>query len=323
MRSILFLLCAWIPAFAGMTAFADWQPSRPVKIVVPFAPGGQPDVVARALAEPLAKSLGQPVIVENRPGAGGNIAADAVAKAAPDGYTLLMGTNGPLAVSPAIYKDLPYDPLKDLAPITLVGTSPNLIAVNPRLGVTTLKGLVDKAKAEPGKLNFSSVGKGSISQLSMELLNGVAGIDTVHIPYNGGAPAVTALIAGDVQILSLNPTALIPQVAAGKARVVAQTSAKRSPLIPDVPTVAESGYPGFEADVWMAVMAPAKTPPEAIARLNAELVKIIRSPDLREALWNRQWIDPVGSRPEEVTAVLQREAAKWARIVKSARIAVD
>jgi len=306
-----------------LAAIGDWTPSRPIKIVVPFAPGGQPDVVARALAEPLSKSLGQPVIVENRSGAGGNIAADAVAKAAPDGYTLLMGTNGPLAVSPAIYKDLPYDPLKDLAPITLVGTSPNLIAVNPRLGVTTLKGLVDKAKAEPGKLNFSSVGKGSISQLSMELLNSAAGIDTVHIPYNGGAPAVAALIAGDVQILSLNPTALIPHVAAGKARVVAQTSAKRSPLIPDVPTVAESGYPGFEADVWMAVMAPAKTPPEAIARLNAELVKIIRSPQLRDTLWNRQWIDPVGSRPEEVTAVLQREGAKWARVVKAARIAVD
>ena len=307
----------------SLAAAAEWQPSHPIRIVVPFAPGGQPDVVARALAEPLSKSLGQPVIVENRPGAGGNIAADAVAKSTPDGHTLLMGTNGPLAVSPAIYKDLPYDPLKDLAPITLVGTSPNLIAVNPRLGVTTLKGLVDKAKAEPGKLNFSSVGKGSISQLSMELLNSIAGIDTVHIPYNGGAPAVAALIAGDVQILSLNPTALIPQVAAGKARVVAQTSAKRSPLIPDVPTVAESGYPGFEADVWMAVMAPAKTPPEAIARLNAELVKIIRSPQLRDTLWNRQWIDPVGSRPEEVTAVLQREGAKWARVVKAARIAVD
>ena len=304
-------------------ASADWTPTRPIRIVVPFAPGGQPDVVARALADPLSKSLGQPVIVENRPGAGGNIAADAVAKAAPDGYTLLMGTNGPLAVSPAIYKDLPYDPLKDLAPITLVGTSPNLIAVNPGTGVTTFKGLVDKAKSEPGKLNFSSVGKASISQLSMELLNSVAGINTVHIPYNGGAPAVTALIAGDVQILSLNPTALIPQVAAGKARVVAQTSAKRSPLIPDVPTVAESGYPGFEADVWMAVMAPAKTPPDVVSRLNSELVKIIRSPELRETLWNRQWIDPVGSRPDEVTAVLQREGAKWAHVVKAARIAVD
>jgi tripartite-type tricarboxylate transporter receptor subunit TctC len=307
----------------GTTAFGDWQPTRPIKLVVPFAPGGQPDVVARALAEPLSKALHQPVIVENRPGAGGNIAAEAVAKSPPDGYTLLIGTNGPLAVSPALYKGLPYDPLKDLAPVTLVGTSPNLIAVNPSVGVTTLKDLVEKAKAEPGKLNFSSVGKGSISQLSMELLNSVAGINTVHIPYNGGAPAVTALIAGDVQILSLNPTALIPQVAAGKARMLAQTGAKRSSLIPDVPTVAESGYPGFEADVWMAVMAPGKTPADAITRLNAELVRIIRSPELRETLWNRQWIDPVGSQPDEVTAVLRREGAKWARVVKAANIAVE
>ena len=307
----------------SLTASAEWHPTKPLRIVVPFAPGGQPDVVARALAEPLSKALGQPVIVENRPGAGGNIAAEAVAKSAADGYTLLMGTNGPLAVSPALYRNLPYDPLKDLAPVTLVGTSPNLIAVNPALGVTTLKGLVDKAKAEPGKLNFSSVGKGSISQLSMELLNSIAGIETVHIPYNGGAPAVTALIAGDVQMLSLNPTALIPQVAAGKARVVAQTSAKRSALIPDVPTVAESGYPGFEADVWMAVMAPAKTPPEAIARLNAELVKIVRDPQLGETLWKRQWIDPVGSSPDAVTAVIRRESDKWARTVKAANITVE
>ena len=320
---------AWVPAFAGMTmlaampALADWQPSRPIRLVVPFAPGGQPDVVARALAEPLSKALGQPVVVENRPGAGGNIAAEAVAKAAPDGHTLLMGTNGPLAVSPALYKNLPYDPLKDLAPVTLVGTSPNLIAVNPSLGVTTLKGLVDKAKAEPGKLNFSSVGKGSISQLSMELLNSVAGIQTVHIPYNGGAPAVTALIAGVVPILSLNPTALVPQMQAGKARALAQTSARRSPLIPDLPTVAESGYPGFEADVWMAVMAPARTPPDTIRRLNAELVKIIRSPEMKTALWDRQWIDPVGSTPEEAIATVVAESARWTRAVKAAGIAVE
>ena len=294
------------------SALAQWQPSRPVRLVVPFAPGGQPDVVARALAEPLSKALGQPVIVENRPGAGGNIAAEAVARAAPDGYTLLMGTNGPLAVSPALDRTLPYDPLRDLAPVTLVGTSPNLIAVNPALGVSTLRGLVERAKAEPGKLNFSSVGKGSVSQLSMELLNRVAGIRTVHIPYNGGAPAVAALIAGDVQILSLNPTALIPQVNAGKAVVLAQTSARRSPLVPDVPTVAESGYPGFEADVWMAVMAPAKTPQEAIQRLNAELAAIIRSPAMSESLWKRQWIDPVGGPPEAVTALLRRERDKWA-----------
>ena len=180
-----------------------------------------------------------------------------------------------------------------------------------------------RAKAEPGKLNFSSVGKGSISQLSMELLNSVAGMRTVHIPYNGGAPAVTALLAGDVQILSLNPTALIPQMEAGKVKVIAQTSARRSPLVGAVPTVAESGYPGFEADVWMAVMAPAGTPGEAIARLNAELVKIIRDPALRESLWNRQWIDPVGSSADEVTALMRRESAKWSRTIKAAGIEVE
>jgi tripartite-type tricarboxylate transporter receptor subunit TctC len=226
-------------------------------------------------------------------------------------------------VSPALYRNLPYDPLRDLVPVTLVGTSPNLIAVNPATGVTTLKELVEKARAEPGTLNFASVGKGSISQLSMELLNSVAGIRTVHIPYNGGAPAVTALIAGDVQVLSLNPTALIPQVQAGKARVVAQTSARRSPLIADVPTVAESGYPGFEAEVWMVVMAPAKTPPEAIERLHLELAKIIRSPALKASLWDRQWIDPIGSTPAEAAAVIRGEMDKWARVVKDANITVE
>jgi tripartite-type tricarboxylate transporter receptor subunit TctC len=313
LRFVLLLLLA-------TSALADWSPTRPVKLVVPFAPGGQPDVVARSLAEPLSRALGQPVIVENRPGAGGNIAAEAVARSAPDGLTLLFGTNGPLVVSPALYKDLPYDPLRDLAPVTLVGTSPNLIAVNPSLGVATLAELVAKAKAAPGKLNFASVGKGSISQLSMEMLNGAAGIKTVHIPYNGGAPAVTALIAGDVQLLSLNPTALIPQVEAGKLRVLAQTTARRSPLIAAVPTVAESGYPGFDAGVWMAVMAPARTPPEALQRLHAELARIIRSPEMKASLWDRQWIDPVGSTPAELAELLRREREQWARAVRAAGI---
>jgi len=308
---------------AALPALAQWAPSHPVKLVIPFAPGGQPDVVARALAEPLGRTLGQPVIVENRPGAGGNIAADAVAKSAPDGCTLLVGTNGPLAVSPAIYRNLPYDVARDFAPVTLVGTSPNLIAVSPSLGVTTLAGLVARAKAEPGKLNFSSVGKGSISQLSMELFNSVAGIRTVHIPYNGGAPAVSALLSGDVQILSLNPTALLPQLEAGKVRVLAQTSARRSPLIPNIPTVAESGYPGFEAEVWIAIMAPRAAPPEALARLYTEIVKIVRDPALKASLWDRQWIDPVGGTPAEAWAVISAESAKWARIVREAGIAVE
>jgi tripartite-type tricarboxylate transporter receptor subunit TctC len=307
----------------AIPAMAEWQPTKPVRIVVPFSPGGQPDIVARTLAEPLSKALGQPVVVENRPGAGGNIAAELVAKSAPDGYTLLMGTNGPLAVSPALYKSLPYDPLKDFAPVTLVGTSPNLIAVHPALGVSSLRELVTKAKAQPGKLNFSSVGKGSVSQLSMELLNSTAGIRMEHIPYNGGPPAVTALVAGDVQILSLNPTAILPQLQAGKVKVIAQTGAKRSRLLADVPTVAESGYPGFEAGVWMAIVAPAKTPPDVLQRLNTELVRVVRSPELKASLWDRQWIDPVGSAPEEVTRIIRAESEKWARVVRSANIPIE
>ena len=304
----------------ALPASAEWQPTRAVKIVVPFSPGGQPDVVARALAEPVSKALGQPVIVENRPGAGGNIAADLVAKSAPDGHTLLIGTNGPLALSVVVYPSIPYDPLRDFAPVTLVGASPNLIAVHPSLGVSSVKELVALAKSQPGKLNFSSVGKGSVSQLSMEMLNAVAGIRTEHIPYNGGAPAVMALVSGEVQVLSLNPTAIIPQWRAGKLRVLAQTGAARSALIADVPTVAESGFPGFEAGVWMAIVAPARTPPAALERLNAEFVRAIRSPALKASLWDRQWIEPVGSGPEEVTRVIRREIDKWASVAKAARL---
>ena len=312
-RAALFLLL-----LAGaIPGWADWSPSRALRIVVPFAPGGQPDVVARALAEPLGRALGQPVVVDNRPGAGGNIATEVVARASPDGHTLLMGTNGPLAVSPALERDLRYDVARDLAPVTLVGTSPNLIVVQSTSGIATLADLIARARAEPGKLNFSSVGKSSISQLSMELLNAMAGIDTVHVPYNGGAPAVTALLAGDVQVLSLNPTAIIAHVEAGKLRILAQTGARRSPLIAAVPTVAELGYPGYAAGVWMAVMVPAGTPPAAIAHLHAELVKIIRDPAMKTSLWDRQWIDPVGASPQETAAVIREETVRWARAARS------
>ena len=320
----------WRRAFAGLllatiacAASAQWQPTRPLRLVVPFAPGGQPDVVARALAVPLAKALGQPVVIENRPGAGGIVAADAVARSAPDGHTLLLGTNGPLAVSPALMKGLPYDVARDFAFVTLVGTSPNLIAVNPSLGATTLAQVVAKAKAQPGELNFASVGKGSVSQLAMESLNAAAGIATVHVPYNGGAAAVAALLAGDVQLLCLNPTALLPHLREGKVRVVAQTGVRRSPLLPDVPTVAESGYPGFEAPVWMAIVVPARTPPEAVGRLHAELARIIRAPELKATLWGRQWIEPVGSLPEEAARTVDDETRKWVRIGRALDLALD
>jgi tripartite-type tricarboxylate transporter receptor subunit TctC len=307
-RAALLLL---VGLAAAAPVVADWNPARPLKLVVPFAPGGQPDVVARAIAEPLGRALGQPVVVENRPGAGGNIAAEFVARSAPDGHTLLMGTNGPLAVSPALERSLPYDVNRDLEPVTLVGTSPNLIVVRSDSGMSSLGDLVARARERPGSLNFASVGKASISQLSMELLNSMARISTVHIPYNGGAPAVTALLAGDVQLLSLNPTALIPHVRAGKLRVLAQTGARRSALIPDVPTVSELGYPGYEASVWMAVMVHEGTPKDAIARLNAELTKIIRDPAMKASLWDRQWIDPVAASPHETALAIRDETARW------------
>ncbi len=322
MSAVRILLATALVAIAP-GALADWSPMRPVKLVVPFAPGGQPDVVARTLAGPLGEALGQPVVVENRPGAGGNIAAEAVARSAPDGHTLLIGTNGPLAVSPALARNLPYDVTRDFAFVTLVGTAPGLIAVHPSLGAATLAEVVARAKAKPGALNFASVGKGSISQLTMEQLNGAAGIRTEHIPYNGGAPAVTALLAGDVQLLALNPTALIPHVKAGKLKVVAQTGAKRSPLIADVPTVAESGFPGFEASVWMVIAVPAKTPPEAVRRLRTELARIIRDPALKATLWDPQWIDPVGSSPEVAARVVREETAKWARVGAALGLALD
>jgi tripartite-type tricarboxylate transporter receptor subunit TctC len=234
-----------------------------------------------------------------------------------------MGTNGPLAVSPALAKGLAYDVERDFAFVTLVGTSPGLIATHPSLGAATLAEVVARAKAQPGKLNFASVGKGSVSQLSMEQLNAAAGIDMVHVPYNGGAQAVAALLAGDVQVLSLNPTALIPHVSSGRIRVVAQTGARRSPLVPGVPTVAESGYPGFEASVWMAVVVPAKTPPEAVRRLHAELSRIIRAPATKETLWDRQWIDPAGSSPEEAARVVREETRKWARIGRAIGLTLE
>jgi tripartite-type tricarboxylate transporter receptor subunit TctC len=318
--ALRFLPLFFLALLSGMDAAADWAASRPLKLVVPFAPGGQPDVVARALADPLSRALGQPVIVENRPGAGGNIAAEAVARSAPDGHTLLIGTNGPLAVSPALEQGLPYDAARDFAPVTLVGTSPNLIVVRSDSGIASLAQLVARARAEPGKLNFSSVGKASVSQLSMELLKSIAAIDMVHVPYNGGAPAVAALLAGDVQVLSLNPTALIAHVQSGRLRVLAQTGARRSSLVADIPTVAELGYRGYEAPVWMAVMAPAATPRDAVARLHAELARIIRDPAVKAALWDRQWIDPLGATPAETAAIIRAETERWARMSRAANL---
>jgi tripartite-type tricarboxylate transporter receptor subunit TctC len=297
---------------AAPPVIADWNATRPLKLVVPFAPGGQPDLVARSLAEPLSKALGQPVVVENRPGAGGNIGTEAVARAAPDGYTLLLGTNGPLVVNPALTKTR-YDPLTELAAVTLIGTTPSLIAVRSDSNIRSIADLVSVAKARRAGLNFGSVGVGSVSQLSMELLNRREGLHMVHIPYNGGAPAVAALIAGDIDVLSINPTSLIAHVESGTLRLLAQTSETRSVFIPDVPTLAELGYRRYDVRVWMAVMAPARTPAPAIERLHAELARIIRDPAMKARLWDRQWIDPVAATPQATSLLIRGELRSWAR----------
>jgi tripartite-type tricarboxylate transporter receptor subunit TctC len=297
---------------AAAPVIADWNPTRPLKLVVPYAPGGQPDLIARALAEPLSKALGQPVVVDNRPGAGGNIGTEAVAHAAPDGYTLLLGTNGPLVVNPALTKTR-YDPLTELAAVTLIGTSPSLIAVRSDSNIRSIADLVSVAKSRPAGLNYGSVGVGSVSQLSMELLNRREGLHMVHIPYNGGAPAVAALIAGDIDVLSINPTPLIAHVESGRLRLLAQTSETRSAFIQDVPTLAELGYRRYDVRVWMAVMAPAGTPAPAIERLHTELARIIRDPAMKARLWDRQWIDPVAATPQAASALIRRELSSWAR----------
>ena len=312
---------AWLAAACSLAAAmppasaqeAAWKPSRPIRLVVPFAAGGQPDLVARALVVPLARELGEAVVVENRPGAGGNIGTQSVALSPPDGHTLLLGTNGPLAVSPALDRKLAYDVERDLAFVTLVGTSIQLVVVPSSLKESTLAEVITRARQDPGKLNFASVGKGSLSQLTSQMIFGEAGVRAEHISFQAGPAAVASLLAGDVQFLSLNPTALLPHLRGGRVRALAQTGARRSARMPDLPTVAEALLPGFNELVWMVVAAPAKTPPAAIRSLNAAFVKAIASPEIREKVWESQWIDPIGSSPEVARQFVLDEKRKWQR----------
>lgn len=306
-------------AFAG-PAQAQWQPTKPVRFVVPFAPGGLTDVVMRALSGPLTKALGQPVIVESRPGAGGNIATEVVARSAPDGHTFLLGTNGPLALSPLLIKDLRYDPEKDLAPVVVLGTAPNVIVVPASMRVTTLAQLAERARATPEGLNYGSFGVGSISHLTMEFFAHIAAVRMVHVPYAGIPAAVSALVAGDIHVLATVPSAVTAQVAAGQLVVIAQTGAHRSPLFPKVPTAVESGFEPLVAEVWNVIMAPARTPPAAIARLGDEIGKLARDPTLQESLWARLGMEPSGAAPEAVSELMRRERETWERVIREAGI---
>lgn len=295
-------------------AHAQAFPARPVRFIVPYGTGGGADAMARLIAPRLSEYLGQSVIVDNRGGAGGNIGSEQGAKAAPNGYTLLMGAAA-LAINVSLYGKLPFDPVRDLVPVSLLAMSPNIVVVHPSLPVRSIKELIALAKTKPGQINYASGGSGTTPHLATELLKVVANIDLAHVPYKSAGPSVVALLSGEVSLSLLPGLTVLPQVRAGRLRALAITSLKRSPALPDLPTVAESGLPGFEASQWYGVLVPAGTPRPIVARLNSELVKVIRLPELTERIVNEASI-PIGSTPEEFSAWLKSEIAKWAKIVK-------
>jgi len=294
---------------------ADAYPAKPIRFVVAFPPGGGTDIIARSIAQKLAERIAQQVVVDNRPGAGGNIGTDIVAKAAPDGYTMLMGSAGPLAINASLFAKMPFDPVRDLAPVTLAASTPNVLVLHPSLKAATVKELIALARARPGEINFASSGHGTPAHLAGELFNSMAGVKMVHVPYKGAAPALADLLGGQVQLMFSTMPPALPHVKDGKLRALAVTSAKRSPAAPELPTVDEIALPGFEANTWHGVVVPAGTPETIVARLNREIVAILHLPEVVERL-SGQGAEPVGSTPQEFAAYIKSEALKWAKVVR-------
>ncbi len=303
----------------ALPSFAQAWPSRTIKLVVPFPPGSSPDIIGRLLAEPLGQALGQTVIVDNKPGAGGNVGTGAVAKAEPDGYTFLFTIQGPLVTAPLLSANLNYDPLKDLTPVTLVATSPNVLVVDPKLGANTLADFVRIAKEKSGQLNYGSVGNGSASHLAMELFKARAGLDIVHVPYQGFPQVVNAILAGQVQAGFMVPGIAIGQVRAGKLKALGVTTLGRSGSLPELPSFVEQGYAGFEAISWQAVLAPAGTPKPIIERISRELIRIIKSDDVRGKILG-QYFSAAGTAPEALAGLMKSERERWAKVIKAAGV---
>jgi len=314
-------IAALLAVFA-QNAFAQAYPTHSIRLVVPFPAGGTTDILARAAAQKLSESLGQAVVVDNRPGAAGNIGADLVAKSAPDGYTLLMGTVGTHAINPSLYAKMPYDHVKDFVPVVLVAGVPNVLAVYPAFPVNSVAELIALAKSKPGTINFASSGSGTSIHMSGELFKAMAGVDMTHIPYKGSSPALTDLMGGQVQIMFDNLPSALPLIKAGKLRAIAVTSLKRAPALPDVPTISESGLPGFEASSWFGVLAPAGTPSPIVAKINADVNKWLQSPEAREQLL-AQGANAAGGTPEQFAAHIRAETEKWAKVVKASGAKAD
>jgi tripartite-type tricarboxylate transporter receptor subunit TctC len=299
-------------------------PERPVTMVVPFAAGGTTDILARIVGEELSKRLGQQIVIDNRPGAGGNTGTAVVAKAAPDGYTLVMGTIGTHAINSSIYKRMPYDPVRDFAPVTIVATVPNVLVAHPSAPFRTVKELIAYAKANPGKLNFASSGAGSSIHLSGEMFKAMTETDIVHITYKGSGPAVIDMISGQVpsMIMFDNLPSSLPQIKAGKLMALGVTSATRTPILPEVPTIAEAALPGYGSTPWFGVLAPAGTPKEIVDKLNSEIVAILGMLSVKERLLE-QGAEPVGDAPEHFAKIIEADLTKWAALIEKAGISID
>jgi tripartite-type tricarboxylate transporter receptor subunit TctC len=316
-----FLALAGVVALAPSAMALDY-PTRPVRIIVPAAAGGPTHITAQLLAEKMQPKLGQPIIVEPRPGGGNNIGADFVAKSEPDGYTLLLGSVGSHAINQSLYKKLPFDPIKDFAPVSLVVTYPLMLIVNPAVPANSLKELLDYARKNPGQLSLASSGNGTSMHLAGEMLVRQAGIDAPHVPYKGSAPALSDMMGNHVQVMLDTLITARPLVESGKLRALGVTSKTRSPLMPSLPTLDESGLPGYEATGWTGILVPAKTSPEIIAKLNAVIVDALKAPDLRES-FEKQGLEPRGSTPAEFGAFIGSETDKWGKIIRAAGISAD
>jgi tripartite-type tricarboxylate transporter receptor subunit TctC len=316
-----FLAVASAVTLANRTAQAADYPSRPIHLIVPYAAGGAADSIARIVAKRVGKSIGQTIVVENRGGGGSIVGTEFVNKSEPDGYTLLLGQSGPISINPAVYKSLPYDPVKDFAPISMTTTYPYVMVVNPALGVKTLGEFVSLARSKPGALNYGTTGVGAANHLVTELFDSKAGIRMTHIPYRGTALAVADLLAGQVQVVFADPISALQHVNSGTLIALAVTSKDRSPVAPTVPTMSESGYPGFDAIGWHGILAPANTPPAIIARLHAEILEALKDPETRTLL-ESQAMQIVGSSPEAFAGFIKQDIAIWKEVADQAKIEV-